>query len=646
MATGDIGLTLSEGRLTVTYRGRPVLSTRCGDFEISLADRALPPPRLADVVEEETGLVLDYAVGSGFRVAETVERATGHVERRLRIRREGSPGEPQRLLSARLLLTPELARPAFSVPMARIEPALPHDRAVRRPRELPAQGVIEGMYDIYVAAPATIAGTVAMESGDGEVSAATTPLPLACPVHTRIYGRDGQAVIEHEFGCESWLDEGAELEIAAQAIQVWPRPWRQGRHEVGRLLARCGYAPPADRPAWARDAVIYEAELGFEGGLSRLRQRLPELRRTGFNTLYLMPWHRGGYATLDYHEMAPRHGSLDDLCRLTAAAHALGLRVLFDLLVNIAADGSPYVAEHPDWFYRDTAGRPLPHPSWKANCFDPASPGFRRFLTDYAVRCCEEWGADGFRVDAVSYRGGLWRNRPGLQPHQHAHAVFSLVSEIRQAIRAAEPDRILMAECFGPGQVPISDLVCFQWIDWLDWALERVLDGRLDGSTVQALLADHFAVMPPGTWLTTYTHTHDTVAFAKRDLDGPPVRALFATLVLLSAGGMVFGGGWKMRRRPGPDEAEDYRALFAAKRRFGGVTTSDVEFPAVGDPALFVAERPSAAGPVRVTTSFSPQPRPFAPVGELLYCRLGSGERTIAPYDTVVERAQTSPGAA
>jgi len=640
---------------SLAYKGRRLLTAGAtAGFTVSIDGERTKPPQLISAEQEAlpqgVRLRLQYVLraegGDAFveyDVTQTFDLLAepDRIERRLRIERnrpsDAAGRPPDRLLSATLAIDGLMpGDTAISVPMARLEPGTPLECVLRRPREFATHKAVDGMFDVFVTAPDTIVGTVAVDSQDEPLSVAVTPLPRECPVRTRLYGQHGRAVIEHEFGCESWLRDGEPLDIAAQAIHVSSQPWRDARRQVGHYLEAAGYAPPSDRPAWAKNAIIFEAELGFCGGVRGLEARLGKLQRLGFNAVYLMPWHRGGYGTIDYQEINPAYGTFGDLKRLTCAAHSLGMHVLFDLLVNIAADGSPYLAEHPDWFYRDESGRPLPHPAWKSNCFDPASPGFRRFLTDYAVRCCEEWGADGFRVDAVAYRGGLWNNRPGLQPHQHAHAVFTLVDEIRQAIRADHPERILMAECFGPEQVPISDLVCYQWIEWLDWALERVLSGRLVGAAVQRLLAEHFAVMPPGTWFTTYTHTHDTVAFAKRDLDGPAVAALFATLAFVSAGTMVFGGGWKMRARPSPEEAEQYRVLFGAKSELGGVAGSEVDFPASDEPALFIAERPSAIGRVHVITNFGDAPRALPVSGSLVYSRLNSAQGTIAAHDTVV----------
>lgn len=606
-----------------------------------------------------------------YRVGQSLVHGPAGVECRLWVERELDAGAaPDGLCAATLLLEIDGAQ-AVSVPMARFLPGTPVAAALRRPRQFPSVlEPLDGMYDLVLSAPDGLPGAVVIEgAAPSDPCVAITPLPDRCPAIPRVYGRDGQLRVEYEFQKELWLRNGERHEVARLVINGRGQDWRAASAAVGALFSGEGYVPPDDRPAWALNATIYEADLSFHGSLAQLAAKLDDIKSQGFDTVYLMPWHRGSYSTVDYQEMAPSYGTFADLRQFSDTAHDRGLRVLFDLLLVIAGDGSPYLTEHPDWFYRDEAGRILPHPVWQGHCFDPASPGFRRFLTDYAVRCCREWGADGFRVDSSAHRGGCWHSPLGLQPHEHSYAVFTLLQELRAAIRAVNPAAILLAECFGPQQTAICDLVGFQWIIWLDWLTSQLCAGSLTGAQLQRIVGEHFLSLPHGTWVTTYTQTHDTLAFAKRDPESPEVAALFATLTLLSAGTMVFGGGWGMRARPSTAEAEEYRRLFVLKSQLGGVACHEVAFPAVGDPALFVATRPSRLGRLRLVTNFSGEirdlpaaaagydepapgapPPPFAagiPSGSVARCgidatkkvcysRLGSSGGLILPYDTVV----------
>lgn len=632
------------------WKDVPLLANGQLGFQLDIANAAMGTPRLiagstADIAGGKR-LTLEYAVPVGahtYRVWQEFDVLPGSIERRLRLQRTDAAPERDALRHASLLLVGvqagDPAATTVSIPMARFLPGMPLGEAITRPRRFASYDTpVNDQYEVTLSAPDAITGTVAVARATPALHLAVTPLPHECPATTHVYGDEGRLAIVHDFQCESWIAAGDTLTVATQLIRIQAAPAPLALPAVGRMLQERAHTPPADRPAWARDAVIYELEPGTHGGFAAATRELDALRALGYNTIYVMPWHTGGYGTLNYLQIDPKLGTLADLQTYCREAHARGMRVLFDLLVNIAAEKSRYPAEHPDWFYRDANGRPLAHPLWGGLCLDPASPGFRRFLTEYAVRCCTEWGADGFRVDAVAYRGGNWQNLPGVQPYQHSHAVFTLMEEIGTAIREVKPDAVLLAETFGPLQASWSDLVCYQWIIYMDWLQQRLLDGRINGKMLQRLLAEHLAVMPPDTWLTCYTHTHDTLAFTKHDFDGPAIRAQFAALTFLGAGIMSFGGGWGMPERPKPDERDDYRALFAMKARLGGVIAGEVSLPATDDPALLVYERPSALGKVRVTTNFSAETRPLPATGKLLFTLRGSAKDTIAPYDTVIQQ--------
>lgn len=525
----------------------------------------------------------------------------------------------------------------LSVPMARIPAGLAWDRVGLRPRHgSPSPGEEIGA-DIVLTAPDAMLGAVVIQRPTPPLCLVVVPLPPRCAARTRVYGGN-RPVIEHQFDCETWLRASTEIELASQLLCFAEGDWRSVLPPLARRYSCEGYRPPLDRPMWAKDAVIQEVEPGFHGGVPQLLNHLDQFQSTGFDTIYLMPWHVGGYATRHYERIHPALGSLDDLRRFGDDAHRRGLRVLFDLLVNIVAEDSPYAAEHPEWFYRDESGRPLRHPIWGGRCLDPASPGFRAFLIDYAVRCCREWGADGFRVDAATHRGGLWTSPQGLPPHEHSYAVFTLLADLRAAIRRHHPEAILFAECFGPQQVPVSDCVGFQWVLWLDWISRRLLARRVSGSELQRILGEHFLAMPPGTWLVGYTHTHDTLAFTQHDPHGAPVDMLFAWLTLTTASVMVFAGGWGMPQRPFPEQREAYRALFQQKKRLGGVSTDELSFPPVEDPALLVAERPSRQGRVRVVANVSDDVRP-CPFRRRRYSWKGSPPAGLLPWDVIVQES-------
>ena len=74
------------------------------------------------------------------------------------------------------------------------------------------------------------------------------------------------------------------------------------------------------------------------GDLAGIRQRLDYLHELGIRLVYLTPIFRAGsnhkYDTADYFEIDPQFGTKDDLRALVADAHARGMRVVLDAVLN------------------------------------------------------------------------------------------------------------------------------------------------------------------------------------------------------------------------------------------------------------------------------------------------------------------------
>jgi alpha-glucosidase len=112
---------------------------------------------------------------------------------------------------------------------------------------------------------------------------------------------------------------------------------------------------------WWRDAVLYEVYVrSFQdsdgdgvGDLAGVRSRLTYLRDLGVDGLWLTPFYPSpgadhGYDVSDYTGVDPQFGTLADLDGLVRDAHALGLRVICDLVPNHTSIGHPWFREHPE----------------------------------------------------------------------------------------------------------------------------------------------------------------------------------------------------------------------------------------------------------------------------------------------------------
>ena len=131
---------------------------------------------------------------------------------------------------------------------------------------------------------------------------------------------------------------------------------------------------------WWKEAVIYQVyPRSFQdtngdgvGDLEGVRRRLPYLKSLGVDALWLSPFYKSpmkdfGYDVADYCDVDPVFGTLQDFDRLLEEAHALGLKVLVDLVPNHTS------SEHP-WFLESRASRNSPKRDWYI-WKDPAPDG-------------------------------------------------------------------------------------------------------------------------------------------------------------------------------------------------------------------------------------------------------------------------------
>ncbi|MGY0197028.1 alpha-amylase family glycosyl hydrolase [Leptothrix sp. BB-4] len=189
------------------------------------------------------------------------------------------------------------------------------------------------------------------------------------------------------------------------------------------------------------------------GDLRGLTQRLDHLQQLGITGLWLMPIHPSqdgdhGYAVSDYRAVAPEYGTLADVDTLLREAHARGIGVILDWVINHSAARHPLFQQSrsaADNRWRDWYVWERQHPSgWSVYGADPwrgttngsyyapfwtEMPDFN--LKNPAVVAWQQdnlrfWlnrGVDGVRIDAA---GNLVENGPSAWEHQDAnHAVLA-----------------------------------------------------------------------------------------------------------------------------------------------------------------------------------------------------------------------------
>ena len=130
---------------------------------------------------------------------------------------------------------------------------------------------------------------------------------------------------------------------------------------------------PSDAARW-RDAGG-----GYVGGtLAGVTSKLGYLKRMGVTAIWLSPVFKQvafqatyhGYGIQDYLQVNPRFGTDADLKTLVAAAHASGMRVILDIILNHTGDVFGY---RPDrYLATDASGHQFLDPRWDGNEYESA----------------------------------------------------------------------------------------------------------------------------------------------------------------------------------------------------------------------------------------------------------------------------------
>lgn len=131
---------------------------------------------------------------------------------------------------------------------------------------------------------------------------------------------------------------------------------------------------------WFKKTAVYQiypksfrsANGGATGDLAGVIEKLPYIKQLGTEVIwltpvYVSPQRDNGYDIADYRNIDPSYGTMADMERLLAEAHALGLKIVMDMVVNHTS------TEH-DWFQQSRSGKDNPYRDfyiWK----DPAPDG-------------------------------------------------------------------------------------------------------------------------------------------------------------------------------------------------------------------------------------------------------------------------------
>ena len=168
----------------------------------------------------------------------------------------------------------------------------------------------------------------------------------------------------------------------------------------------------------SKDALlVYEAHVGMaqeDEKISSFREftlrTLPRIVAAGYNTLQLMaiqehPYYGSfGYQVSNFFAASSRFGPPEAFKELVDTAHALGLRVIMDLIhshgVSNEVEGlSRFDGTRYQYFHDGPRGI---HEAWDSRCFDYGKYQALHFLLSNCRFWLDEYRVDGYRFDGVT----------------------------------------------------------------------------------------------------------------------------------------------------------------------------------------------------------------------------------------------------
>ncbi|MFE3582478.1 glycoside hydrolase family 13 protein [Streptomyces vinaceus] len=448
---------------------------------------------------------------------------------------------------------------------------------------------------------------------------------------------------------------------------------------------------------WWRDAVIYQVYVrSFAdsdgdgiGDLQGVRTRLPHLARLGVDAVWLTPFYvspqaDGGYDVADYRAVDPLFGDLSDADELVRAAHALGLRVIVDVVPNHTSERHAWFREaladpggeardryhfRPgrgpggelppnDWesVFGGPAWTRTPDGAWYLHLFAPEQPDLNWEHPEVAqefssvLRFWLDLGVDGFRIDVAH---GMVK-APGMPdigrgaqatligteplPFFDQDGVHEIHRSWRRLLDSYEGPRIGVAEAWAPTS---ERLALYVRPDELHQAFNfRFLNCPWDTAAMRTVIDESLAatasVGAPTTWVLS---NHDVVRHVTRYGGGAQglARARAAALLMLALPGSAYLYQGEELGLPEvadlPDAVRQDPAFLRSAGQDGLRDGCRIPLPWSGE------RPPYGFGPAG---SWLPQPADWAPLS--VAAQTGDPHSTLELYRAALELRRALPG--
>lgn len=363
---------------------------------------------------------------------------------------------------------------------------------------------------------------------------------------------------------------------------------------------------------WWRGAVIYQIyPRSFQdsngdgvGDLLGIVQRMPYIASLGVDAIWVSPFFISpmkdfGYDVSDYCDIDPMFGTLADFDALIQTAHALGIKVMIDLVLSHTSDQHPWFAQSrssrdndkADWYvWADAKPDGTPPNNWLSIFGGSAwhwdarrcqyylhnfltsqpdlnfhNPDVQNALLD-VERFWLDRGVDGFRLDTINFYFADQRLRdnpplppekrndtiaPAVNPYNHQEHLYSKNQPENLAFlhrfRAVMDEYPAIAAVGEVGDAQLGLTLLGQYTRGDDfvqmcYAFEFLSKEPLTATRIAEVFADLDRVAADG-WACWAFSNHDVMRHASRWNLSPPAQRLFTTMLMCLRGSVCIYQG-------------------------------------------------------------------------------------------------------
>ena len=327
------------------------------------------------------------------------------------------------------------------------------------------------------------------------------------------------------------------------------------------------------------------------GDMAGIEQRLPYLADLGVDAVWITPFypspqHDHGYDVADYRDVDPLFGTLGDFDAMVATAHALGIKVIVDVVPNHtsadhawfreALEAKPGAPVRDRYVFRDGTGPDGEEPpnnwvsifggpawtrvedgQWYLHLFDSSQPDLNWWNHEVGdefesiLRFWLDRGVDGFRIDVAH---GLYKpadltpRKPGDKPpypmwdQPEVHEVYRRWHKV---LDEYDGDRMAVAEAWTPTAESMARYIRpdelqqtfnFAWLE-APWSADAFRDVIVDTFAAVGL------VDGTPTWvLSNHDVTRETTRYGGGATGLARARAAALTMMALPGSAYVYQG--------------------------------------------------------------------------------------------------------